>query len=313
MKIELYTPEHKSEWDNFVRKSKNGTFLFFRDFIEYHNDRFCDYSLMFYKNGDLVGVMPGNMSDKVYYTHQGLTYGGIVMSRETTASIALEMFEYLTVTFRHQGVKRIVYKAVPHIYHTLPAEEDLYALFRYKAILTARNISSTILISNKLEYSDSRKNGLKKAGKNNLRVEKSDDLKSFWHILSNNLKEHYGKEPVHSLEEIQYLKGKFPENIQLFGVVDDNGKMLGGCLVFETNTVAHAQYTAATEEGKKMGAVDAAIDFIISAAYPEKKYFDYGISTEKHGLYLNENLIYQKEGFGARATVYDIYTIELSV
>jgi hypothetical protein len=311
MKIKLYTPELKNVWDDFVSKSKNGTFLFYRDFIEYHGDRFNDYSLLFYNDDVLFALMPGHISDKIYYSHRGLTYGGLIMGVQTTACDVLTIFEHLTVTFRHQGVKQIVYKAIPHIYHQLPAEEDLYALFRYKAVLSERNISSTICLANKLKYNDSRKNGLKKAAKSDLRVEQSDDLAAFWQILSGSLKERYNKLPVHSLSEITYLKEKFPEQIQLFAVLNSRKEMLGGCLIFETDTVAHAQYTAATEEGKSFGAIDMVIDYIINEVYPDKKYFDYGISTEDNGHYLNENLIYQKEGFGARGIVYDIYTIYL--
>lgn len=311
MKIKPYTPEHKREWDEFVRDSKNGTFLFYRDFIEYHGDRFDDYSLLFYIDDVLTAVMPGYITDKIYYSHGGLTYGGLIMANYTTAANVLEIMEYLTVTFRHQGIKKIVYKAVPHIYHRLPAEEDLYALFRYKAVLTERNISSTIFLSEKVKYSDSRKNGLKKAKKNKLKVSESDDLSSFWKILSDNLKERYNRMPVHSLKEISYLKERFPDEIRFFSVTDNTGDMIGGCLIFETEKVAHAQYTAATEEGKNKGAVDFVIDHIINTAYAHKTYFDYGTSTENGGLYLNESLIYQKEGFGARAIVYDIYTIEL--
>jgi len=311
MRIEIYKHELKDEWDQFVHSSKNGTFLFYRDFIEYHGDRFCDYSLMFYHDETLIAIMPGHIKDRIYYSHQGLTYGGLIVDRYTTAVQVLEIFEYLTVTFRHQGIKKIIYKTVPHIYHKLPSEEDLYALFRYNAKLTTRNISSTILLSQKIGYSDSRKNGLKKASKNRLNVAKSDDLEGFWKILSDNLKERYNKQPVHSLEDISYLKNKFPNEICLFSVTDEENRMLGGCLVFETDNVVHAQYTAATTEGKDKGAVDMVIDYIINEAFTGKQYFDYGTSTENDGWYLNENLIYQKEGFGARATVYDVYTIDL--
>lgn len=311
MKIELYAPEHKEIWDDFVRESKNGTFLFYRDFIEYHADRFNDYSLLFYEGEELVAIMPGNISDKVYYSHQGLTYGGLIMSSRTTAMNILNVFEVLTVTFRHQGIKKIVYKAVPHMYHRLPAEEDLYALFRYGAVISERNISSTIHLPEEIMYSDSRKNGLRKAQKSSLKVGLSNDLSSFWQILANNLKERYDIEPVHSLSEITYLRDKFRNEIHLFSVADSDDIMLGGCLVFEMENIVHAQYTAATEEGKKNGAIDLVIDYIVNTAYPYKQYFDYGTSTEKQGHYLNENLIYQKEGFGARGTVYDIYTINL--
>lgn len=311
MKIKLYATEHKETWDKFVRNSKNGTFLLYRDFIEYHGDRFNDYSLMFYSEDKLIAIMPGHITDRIYYSHQGLTYGGLIMSIDTTAKDVLDIFECLTVTFRHQGIKKIVYKPIPHIYHRLPAEEDLYALFRYKATLSARNISSTILLADRIDYSLSRKNGLKKAQKNNLKVGESDNLDSFWEIVCNNLKERYNKEPVHSLSEITSLKEKFPANIHLFAVWDSDNNMLGGCLTFEMENIVHAQYTAATEEGKNKGAIDLVIDYIINTVCAGKRYFDYGISTEDQGLYLNESLIYQKEGFGARGTVYDTYAIDL--
>lgn len=41
------------------------------------------------------------------------------------------------------------------------------------------------------------------------------------------------------------------------------------------------------------------------------KYFDFGISNENNGRFLNRGLIAQKEGFGARTIVHDFY--ELSI
>ncbi|MDR1502150.1 MAG: GNAT family N-acetyltransferase [Prevotella sp.] len=314
MKIKLYSSEYKDAWDKFVRTSKNGTFLFYRDFIEYHADRFRDYSLMFYLNDVLVALMPGHMEDRIFYSHKGLTYGGLIMGDKTTAANVLSIFEYLTTTFRHQGIRKIIYKAVPHIYHIRPAEEDLYALFRYKATLTSCNISSTLLLADRTKFSDLRKRGVKKAQKNNLAVKKTTDYSGFWQILSRNLKDKYETEPVHSLAEINYLKSKFPRNIHLFTVGNtDSSSIIGGCLVFETERVAHVQYVAATEEGKRLGAIDLVIDHIINTAFAHKTYFDYGTSTENGGWHLNENLIHQKEGFGTRGTVYNIYTIDLSI
>ncbi|MDR0825557.1 MAG: GNAT family N-acetyltransferase [Prevotella sp.] len=311
MEIKIYTSELKAEWDNFIRCSKNGTFLFHRDFIEYHGDRFNDYSLLFYEKGELTAVMPGHIENQIFYSHQGLSYGGLIMSPRAKAKDILSIFEHLTFTFRQQGIKKIVYKTVPHIYHRQPSEEDLYALFRYKAILTARNISSTIYLPERLNYSELRRRGIKKAEKNKLSVEKSNDFEPFWHILSVNLQTKYNKQPVHSPEEMSYLKRKFPDNIHLFTTKDKNNDIIAGTVIFETETVAHIQYIAASEEGKEQGALDLLVDYIINTAYPDKKYFDYGVSTEDNGYYLNENLIRQKEGFGARGTVYDIYTINL--
>lgn len=310
MEIKLYSEDYKTEWDTFVSKSKNGTFLLYRDFIEYHGTRFIDYSFMFYSDGLLIALLPGHVTENIYYSHQGLTYGGLIMDEYTTGKNVLDIFEYLTVTLRHQGIKKIIYKAIPHIYHKLPAEEDLYALFRYNAIISARGISSTILLSEKIKYSSLRKRGKNKASRNVLTVEASDSFEKFWEILSTNLQVRYNKFPVHTLSEIVYLKGKFPNQIHLYVVRDQGENVLAGCVLFESPNVIHVQYNAATEEGKSKGAVDILIDYVINN-FPDKKYFDYGISTEDNGWYLNENLIYQKEGFGARAVVYDTYTINL--
>ena len=58
-----------------------------------------------------------------------------------------------------------------------------------------------------------------------------------------------------------------------------------------------------------MGAQDVIIDYLIDDYYKGKKYFDFGISTEKLGQVLNLGLISHKEGFGARATVNDFYQL----
>ncbi len=312
MEIKIYNDSHKEEWDHFIRHSKNGTFLFCRDFMEYHADRFSDYSFLFYSGYKLLALMPGNISEKQYYTHQGLTYGGLVVGQKATAQDILEIFEHITVTLQNQGIRKIIYKPVPHIYHRSPSEEDLYALFRHKAELTARNISSTIDYSNRIQYSGQRKRGLTKAQKIGLKVVLSDDFDIFWSILSSNLQEKYNTQPVHSLQEITYLKEKFHKHIHLFLAIDQSKKTLGGCLIFETDKVAHIQYVAASEEGKELGAIDLIVDYVINN-YAHKAYFDYGISTENNGLYLNQNLIHQKEGFGARGTIYDTYTIDLNI
>lgn len=312
MRIEVYNESHKEMWDDFVLNSKNGTFLFFRDFIEYHGSRFKDYSLLFFENDVLVALMPGHIEDKVFYSHKGLTYGGLIMGTATTAQMVLMIFEHLIFTFKQQGVEKIIYKAVPHIYHIYPAEEDLYALFRCGAAIFERNISSTILLPNRIEYSKSRKNGIKKSRSHNLQVEYSSDLASFWEILTHNLQIKYNKQPVHTLHEINYLKKRFSENIHLYVVKNENDMMLGGCLLFETQKLVHVQYTAATEDGKSLGAVDLLIDHVINIYSDKgKEYLDYGISNENGGLFLNESLIYQKEGFGGRGIIYDIYIVKI--
>lgn len=309
IEIKKYNPGYKDEWDRFVSSSKNGTFLFYRGFMEYHSDRFTDNSLLFYYKNKLTALLPANVTDGVLYSHQGLTYGGLILNNSVTAKIVLDIFEYLIRYLQENGIHRLIYKSVPHIYHKVPAEEDVYALYRNNAELVGRSISSCIIQQNRVEYSELRKRGIKKAKNNNLHVEEGTDFSDFWKILEENLSQRFQTSPVHTLSEISYLKDKFSDDIQLFQVKDKN-ETIAGCVIFETDMVAHIQYISASEKGKKTGALDLLFDYLITDVYKDKPYFEFGISTEDNGTYLNEGLIFQKEGFGGRGIVYDVYRLD---
>lgn len=310
MQIVRYNNSLKNNWDTFVRTSKNGTFLFYRDFMEYHSDRFDDCSLLFFENDILIALLPANLQGDVLYSHQGLTYGGLLLSPHTKTTQVLDVFDVLLEYLKEKNIIKLVYKVIPHIYHIQPAEEDLYALFRKKAMVTSRAISSTICSDAKLSYSQLRKRKIKQAVKEKVLVTELSEFEGFWSILEENLRTRYKTQPVHSLYEINLLKSRFPSEIRLFCALKDD-KILAGCLVFVTDKVAHIQYISASEDGKRIGALDIIFDKLINEVFPDKKYFDFGISTEDGGFYLNEGLISQKEGFGARGVVYDTYQIDI--
>jgi hypothetical protein len=307
-----YDHTRKSEWDAFVAQAKNGVFLFCRDYLEYHADRFPDASLMFYRtDGQLGALMPATIRDGMLSSHAGLTFGGVVSDNAMKAALMLEVFDALRANLIERGLKGLSYKAVPHIYHRLPAEEDLYALYRHGAKMVRRDISSAILLQEKLSFSKGRKWALKQANKHGLEVRRSDDFAGFMAIEQQVLSEKHNLRPVHTAEEIQLLAGRFPNNIKLFSAYCD-GEMLAGVVMYESDNVAHAQYMAANNDGKLKGALDLVLDYLISEYYRDKKYFDFGISTEDDGRYLNSGLIENKQSFGARAIVHDFYQITLA-
>lgn len=312
IRIEKYNTEYKSVWDDFVSSSRNGTFLFYRDYMEYHSGRFQDYSLMFFEKNKLVALLPANISEQVFYSHQGLTYGGLILSEDTKTPQTIEIIDTVVKYLQENKVSKIIYKPIPHIYHRYPSEDDLYALFRNKAILISRNISSSINLSDKLGYSELRRRQIKKAKKQNLIVCESDSLPEFWAVLEENLKKDHQAVATHSLGEIAHLKNQFPDNIRLFCTLKED-RVVAGCLIFETATVAHTQYISATKEGKECGALDLLFDYLIDQVFTTKKYFDFGTSNEDNGYFLNEGLISQKEGFGARGVVYDTYQLNITL
>ena len=122
-------------------------------------------------------------------------------------------------------IEKLVYKAMPWIYHQVPAEEDLYALFRYGAKFVKREVSSSIKLDNRVGYSKGRNWLLKKARKESIEVAEITELSSFWEMLETTVMSAHGIIPVHSLADMTYLAESFPNNIRIFTVIQ-SGKTL---------------------------------------------------------------------------------------
>ena len=165
IEIKKYESSRSKEWDDFISNSRIDSFIFYRDFMDYHSHKFVDFSLMIYKKGNLDAVIPGNIDNDIFYSHQGLTYGGLITSINSKTVDVINYFNSITIFLKESGLKQVVYKSIPYIYNKLPSQEDVYALFRLNAEKIACNISSTIYQNNKLPFIELRKRGSKKAKK----------------------------------------------------------------------------------------------------------------------------------------------------
>jgi hypothetical protein len=310
-KVERYTQKDERAWNDFLRRSKNGHFMFFRQYTEYHRDRFEDFSLMFFdQKGRVAAVLPANLADGVCYSHQGLSFGGFVTTEKTSTEDMVSLFEAFIEYLKQHMVSKLVYKPIPSFYHSLPAQEDLYALYRNDASLVRRDVSSVIDLQQPIRYSKGRKWSVNKAKKVGISISEKEDLSQFWSLLSGTLASQHQVRPVHTLEEIHNLRTLFPDNIRLF-VAEKGGELLAGALLFVNKHVVHTQYLANSSAGREMAALDLVLDYLIKEEFREFRHFSFGISTEDNGRYLNEGLIAQKEGFGARAVVHDVYEIDI--
>jgi hypothetical protein len=312
MRVERYKEDAGPAWDDFVRKSKNGTFLFLRAYMDYHRDRFTDHSLIVRDdNGAIVTLLPANAVGEVLSSHSGLTYGGFVTDDEMKLPKMLEVFEMTLSLLKQQGFRRVIYKSIPHIYHRAAAEEDAYALFLSDAQLLRRGALTVVSRDRLLPVQERRRRGARKAPKNGVVVRRSEELAAYWQILEERLLEAYGTSPVHSLAEMQLLQSRFPENIKLFAAYQEKD-MLAGVLIYESENVAHTQYIAANQQSRDLGALDLVFEELLANHYRSKEYFDFGTSDEQEGRKLNRGLIDQKEGYGARVVVQDHYDIDLA-
>ncbi|EIK3663848.1 TPA: GNAT family N-acetyltransferase, partial [Campylobacter coli] len=297
MKIKKYNLNSKDIWNNFNKDAKNGLFMFDRNYMDYHSDRFMDNSLMFYEDEKLIALLPCNVVENILYSHQGLTFGGFIVDENMKQGKMLECFEVLKEYMKENNFKKLIYKSIPYIYHKIPAQEDLYALFRNKAELFRVDCSTTIDLQNVLKMSDLRKRCIKKAQKNKVEITSSEDFNIFLILLNSVLQKQHGVNAVHSVEELKLLYSRFPQNIKLF-VAKFNGEIIAATLVFIYENLVHTQYLAANEKAREIGALDLLIKTLMDEFAKSKKYFDFGISTENGGEFLNHGLISQKEGFG---------------
>lgn len=318
-----YSPDQKEVWDAFVAASKNGTFLFRRDYMDYHADRFSDHSLLFRdERGRIVALLPGNEvtgdGTAAYHSHQGLTYGGFILSPRSRAEEVLALFDTLLPYLREQGFSSLHYKQVPTIYHLCPAQEEDYALWRHGAVVEGCNISCAVPLHDTLSIpaEATRRRGARRAAELGWRVVDDAPLSAFWPIMVENLRRRYDASPVHTLSEMQLLQSRFPQEIRCYVVTHTVGGeevAEAGAVVYVTRQVVHVQYGHTSLAGREARALDLLYLTLIEryAQQADIRYFDFGTSNEQGGRYLNENLIAQKEGFGGRGVAYRTYRIDL--
>ncbi|MBR6827471.1 MAG: GNAT family N-acetyltransferase [Prevotella sp.] len=305
--IRRYTAADHDTWNGYVSKARNATFLFYREYMDYHSDRFCDHSLMFYVNGRLHSVMPAHENDDLFCSHFGLTYGGLLMDVNVTTASVLCLFEELNDYLRKHGFHRVLYRAIPWVYHSLPAEEDLYAMFWKCGAHLQQRMSGTVIFMDKhLRWRKDHRRRLKLAYDSGIRVERDGSLEAFWPVLTDNLECKYHSRPVHTLEEIHLLKSRFPkEIIQYNAFLGD--QIVGGVTFYMMGHVIHGQYSGTNDIGKQTGAMEAIYEHVMFQDYVNCQYLDFGTSNEGGGSVLNEGLIDHKEGYGGRTVCYDTY------
>ena len=313
--------------------SKNGTFLLKRNFMDYHSNRFFDCSLLIYAGispddefkekslttKDLVAVFPANWDkeQKTVYSHQGLTYGGLLVLPEVTQKEVMDMMQAIVQYYRDMmQAERFVYKPIPYIYSSIPSGEDLYALFRVGARLTRRLVSTCVSMQNPMKMTTLRIRQARKAVDNGFYIDRMTEgdtqtLQEYWTLLEDVLEKYHNAKPTHTLQEMQLLMSQFPKNIRLY-IVRHEKRIVAGVVIFECRKVAHVQYIASGEEGRTFGALDLLFRHLITERYKQFDFLDLGTSNEDDGRYLNEGLIHQKEGFGGRAVCYDTYEISIA-
>ena len=310
-----YEPARAEDWERLIAAAPTGTFLHTRRFLGYHpDDRFRDASLLLWDERErLLGVIPaaaGAARSEQVVSHPGATFGGLLMRTGIGGTTAMAAMEAAVSAWRDMGFRRLVYKAVPAIYHRSPFADDLWALHRLGAVLARWDLTNPIDLREEPSLAQRRRRTLRKAERAGVSVQRSTaELAAFWPVLEGALGRHEVA-PVHTLAEMVQLCELFPDQIELV-VSRLDGEVVAGTVLFVSPRVVHAQYLAASAPGRAVGALDAAVRVAIEWARGlGRRYFDFGISNAP-STGLNEGLYSWKTEFGAGSALHEHYELRL--
>lgn len=308
--VKKYEPKDFSLWNAFLNKAKNATFLFHRDFMEYHADRFQDYSLLIFEGKKLVGLLPANRTDNVVHSHQGLTYGGLILSKNAKLYDTIEVFKTVLEFLFENNVTHLRLKELPSIYCSDFSDEINYLMHICKSHFTMKHNLLVVPLKKEFTISKSRRQCIKKGKANNLVIKEETNFDVFWNqLLIPNLKERFNAVPVHTAAEIALLQSRFPHNIRHFNVYH-NEELVCGTTVFITDNVVKPQYISGNEKNNELGSLDFLYDYLIHEVAKDKEYFDFGPTHENEGRNIVASIDFWKESFGAKSVVQDFYEVE---
>ena len=307
--VQKYQESDYEKWNAFIAQAKNATFLFHRDFMEYHKDRFEDYSLIVLNDEKWVAVLPANVVDNQVFSHEGLTYGGLVCLEDVKVELIETVFESILAFFKENKMNNFILKPILDFYQSRVSNELNYFLFQNKASLMKRSMNLVIDYSKPLRISKSKLKHYRRVSKLGISIEEAVDFNLFWNqILIPRLEEKYQTKPVHSLEEINQLKTSFPENIKQFNAYYE-GEIVAGITLFISKKVVKSQYGATSLKGESVRVLDFLFIKLINEYSSEYSFFDMGIVDD--GDFYNKGLLKQKEELGCSVYLQDVFKIEL--
>lgn len=305
LNIQRYSAANKSLWDNFVSTADVHSILFFRDFMEYHSDRFTDYSHMIYKENKLIAVFPANINDNHdVHSHQGLSYGGVLFKPHTSFNIRLNVYQQLLQFLEINNVETLFTKSIPNCYCNDFSENLIFQWLKGECVRT--DIYSYLPKASYFNPNRNRMRHLKKVI--DVEIRATDELAEFWNqVLIPNLEKRFNVRPVHSIAEMERLVSNFKKQIRFYGAYQ-KGVLRAGVVLFVHRNVVHAQYSAG-DENREDGSLDLLLDFVIRK-YNTDKAFSFGTSSERQGEQINEGLLYWKESFRSNNGIQQFFEIK---
>jgi hypothetical protein len=308
--IERLTPSLLNEWEQVVEQASNGHAMARVPYFTYHADRFEDHSLLFKKSSRFLAVLPANRDGRVLYSHQGISFGGLIMAQRARFEDVQEMFRLLLAHLHDEGIEKLIYRAPPHPYQVAPREDDIIFLERAGARIVETKIHNMVRCVAKAPRNKGWKNCISRSVKSGLQIRNDASIDEFWPMIERLVREVHRSQPVHSLDEIKLLKSRLGDDMPLLTAHSADGALLGGHLFLRSPSVLTAMYIGESPDGRDLGAGRFTLHHLLTDPAYQGIWLDLGQLVNPANNEVLDSLLSYKEAAGSRVISRHTWEIE---
>ncbi len=319
MEIIRYTEEWKEKWDKFVLASNNGTMFHLQKFFDYHTPgKFRFDHLMFVEKGNIIALLPGRLTDGVFESPVGASYGSIV-TKDIKFAEAMDLVSALLDYSGKNGVRELELTPAPMVYETYQNQNLDFAMLWQGFSFKLHYISSAIKLDKERDIIERcsptiRRNVRKSLKNSDIRVEINEQYDQFYPILLENKARHNVK-PTHSYEDLLRLKELLPDNLKLFMVYYKDEPIAGSSMFFANKNVALCFYNMLRYEFEHLKPIQRVMYEVLKYSTENGyQYVDIGVSQDTKAanpMTPSMSLIEFKEKFDAKTIMRNTFHIKL--
>lgn len=305
IKIQKYSNQYYTRWNDLVENSDNGTLFQSLDFLSYHDNKFSDQenNLIFLKGEALIAVLPAIKINKKLVSPFGASFGGIVTAKKISLNESEQIIESFVNYLRSNDFESCTLILTPsHICKSLNGNLEYSLLRRGFRILSSDLFNAIELPKSYKEvweekYLSRNRNTIRKSS-DNFEIIPNCSVQEFYSTLLEDKKRHNAK-PTHSMNELKKLKGKYPDDIWFDVAVSGNKESVAICYFKLNQKAVMTFYMAQSDSALGKNGKNILVDFGIKNAI-EKGFniFDFGGSTIGYEIQ-NIGISRFKESFGA--------------
>jgi hypothetical protein len=267
--------------------------------LEYHQDRFQDSSLIVFEDRIPIAIFPSNQVSNIIYSHQGLTFGGLIWIRDLSQITKKNIIDAFLSHLSRCRFQSVEIKLLPDFYIT-ESFDEIVEIFLEKGFSLKENSTTYVIENNGLIRGREGRWKLRKKFRQPYLISEVEDFSGFWDNVINPLyRDQIGIEPTHTAKEIQLLKSKNKEFIKQFVIYKDPFEILSGITVFDFEKVVKFQYIASTPKGKSLRAMDILMEHLLQAEYKNRQYVDLGTVHDPITKIPEKGLVLWKESWFA--------------